>query len=178
MTNLNRAPGALTLPLIILAIYALVRVSGFEPQQEGLGDHVTALFLIFGASTAYLGFLDSRRMWWWFSSILLLTLAADEVFMLHESFECAYGLSEMYVFATYLLSLSALLVWNASITLGFSGKLLVAAMTLFGLAVLSDQMLNEAVLEVAGFPVDVEQLLECFGALSLSSAFASHLLDD
>jgi len=84
----------------------------------------------------------------------------------------------MYVFATYLLSLSALLVWNASITLGFSGKLLVAAMTLFGLAVLSDQMLNEAVLGVAGFPVDVEQLLECFGALSLSSAFASHLLDD
>lgn len=173
--DLLQSPGRFFLPIFILAVFAYVRLNGIEPPVEGLGDHVTALWFIFGASATYLGFIKTNNMWWFLASILLLLLATDEVFMVHESISNYFFISELWIFGIYALALVSLILFGPLSALeGWSFRFFMAFVLMSVCSVTLDQFVVEGTFGNIG----IEQQLENIAALSLCFSFTNIYLKE
>ena len=174
-----------SLPTIIYIVFFSIRIQGIQPPAEtGMGDFITAIFFIFGASVTYLiyvikcvWFFPPSGQWeswyWMLVSYFLVFLSYDEIFMIHETLSATLNVSEASIFIIYGLILIALLVSNRpKISRTFFFFLL--CFIFFGsVAVISDTFYGEGVITIFGKRIDYEQLAESMGALSLSCAFTS-----
>lgn len=178
------------LPVIIYGVFFVIRLMGLQPKTEtGMGDFITALFFIYGASVVYLTFFlkcmnvfpenRSGENWWWFSvSFFLMYLAYDEIFMIHENIGRLIVIREVYIFLFYALILILLIYfYRQKVTPSFR-FFLVCFICLSGIAVISDTFLGEGLINIFGREIDFEQLAESLSALCLASAFTSATINE
>lgn len=178
-----------SVPIIIYSIFFVIRLSGFQPPAEAeMGDFITAMYFIFGASISYfifvtqcLNYLSSstkQRMWWWLLSCFLLLLAFDEIFMIHENISRVLGINEVVVFLVYGTMLCLLLLWNRhKITKNFL-FFFIPFVFLSGIAVIADTLFSEGLINILGKEIDYEQLAESLSALALSSGFLAMAINE
>ena len=173
--------------IVLYLIFLIARFQGLQPAMEGeLGDFITALNFLFGSFVAYFMFVlnpkkDSRylknSLWWWLVSLLLITLAMDELFMLHEQVGVALGLKDTFVFLAYGAILGILLLLRVQEVFVKDTFIFLAIFAILSItSQLADYLYNEGTFMILGRDISYEQLLESFGALSLSCAITSMAL--
>jgi len=193
-TLMNRSLGfyfQLLFPVIIIyGAFFVIRVLGFQPPAEAeMGDFITALFFIFGASISYFIFIlsllanspkyiNGNKCKWSLASYLLILLAYDEIFMIHENISRYFQMSDIFVFAFYGLMLAAVIYLYRSQMTDFFKLFLILFIFLAAVSVLSDSIMGEGYIRLFGLDIDFEQLAESLGALALSSAFVSLALNE
>jgi len=169
------------LPLLVFGIYGSLRLARVQPAQEsGMSEFITSGFLLFGMSVCYFaavifGLGRARREygWWLAAAGLFLLLAVDESFMIHETLDRLPLVSETHVFLLYGLFLLVLLLALRPSRSAFWVLLSLFAVAC-GISHTADTFQGEGVLYVRGTEIDYEQILEMFGAMFLSAAFALH----
>ena len=182
-----------SLPIFLYGVFIALRVSDIQPPMEGeLGDFITALNFIFGASSAYLVFIITTcegfsknnwlSLWWWLMCALLLLLALDELFMIHETIGKNLGINDTLVLLSYGLLLGLLLLFRLKEIIKKETLIFLFAFAAFSLiSQASDYFYGEGLIFVMGRDVSYEQFAESFGALSLTAAvvtIAVRQLDD
>ncbi|MCP4568851.1 MAG: hypothetical protein GY841_14835 [FCB group bacterium] len=175
--------------IVIYGIFFALRLGGLQPPSEAsMGDFISAIYFIFGASVAYLlfvmkamGFLQQRKptgYWWLGLFYLLLYLAYDEIFMIHEWVCYWLGMRDIYLFMLY----GAFLSWLVFVIRRIISKpvyiLLAGFVFLAAVAVLSDTFLGEGEITLFGRVFDFEQLSESLSALSLAIAFLTMAINE
>lgn len=178
-----------SVPIIIYSIFFAIRLNGLQPPAEAeMGDFITAMYFIFGASISYfifvlrclnyLPFSTKQKTWWWLLSCLLLLLAFDEIFMIHENISGALGIKEIIVFMAYGSMLCLLLLWNRhKITKNFL-FFFIPFVFLSGIAVIADTLFGEGLINILGKEIDYEQLAESWAALALSCGFLAMAINE
>ncbi|MEW5924265.1 MAG: hypothetical protein AB1746_09780 [Candidatus Zixiibacteriota bacterium] len=175
----------LLLPAIIYSVFFVVRILGMQPPTDaGMGDFITVVYLIFGSSITYVMFVlrslkmlpanGSEEKWWWlFSSLFLLYLSYDEVYMIHENIAEKLQIWDVFIFLTYAaIMLTLVFLHRHKITPLFK-FFLGGFILLAGTSVFTDTVFGEGYISILGREIDIEQISESLGALSLSCAFAS-----
>ena len=174
----------LSAAIVIYGAFFTIRFLGYQPPNEsGLGDFITALFFIFGASVAYFIFIlhnqgDLRSRipsgrWWYMVGAFLMLLAFDEIFMIHEYVCWWLGIRDLYLFMVYGLILMSLIFVVRKILTRTEILLLAAFVVLSGIAVISDTVMGEGMITVFNRAIDFEQLAESFSAFFLASTFVA-----
>lgn len=177
----------LSLPIVIYGIYFFLRVNGIQPESESeIGDFITAINFLFGASVAYFVFIfasnsnvnnGQKAIWWWLMSLLLLLLATDEIFMIHETIGYYFQIHDTYVLLFYGFSLGLLLLFDTKNTLKRPTIIFLGIFFFFSVVALgADYFFNEGVISGYGLEVSYEQLAESFGALCLSASIVSNAI--
>ncbi|PKK82011.1 MAG: hypothetical protein CVT49_15910 [candidate division Zixibacteria bacterium HGW-Zixibacteria-1] len=180
----------LLLPAIMYIVFFSIRILKIQPTPEaGMGDFITAVNFIFGASITYLMFVvrwlkllpsnGSEEKWWWLLvSLFLLFLAYDEIYMVHENLGSIFHLRDVYIFLTYGAILLFLVYLHRHKMTSIFGIFLGGFILLAGVSVVSDTFLGEGFIYIFGREIDYEQLAESLGALSLSCAFVSSAVNE
>lgn len=170
--------------IVIYGAFLTIRLMGYQPPTEsGLGDFITALFFLFGASVAYFVFLlhslgelppiKPSGRWWYFSGAFLSLLAFDEIFMIHEYVCWWLEIRDIYLFMIYGMVLSSLIFIVRHQLTRIHYCLLAAFVILAGTAVISDTVMGEGMITILNRPIGFEQIAESFSAFSLASAFVA-----
>ena len=178
-----------SIPIVLLAAYFFVRLFNFQPiiEIDGFSTLIRVLFLMFGISVAYFVYmvqlslpLDTsatvKTHFWELSSIFLLLILFDDVLMLHEQFYLAFGVSDKVPLIAYGGLLGATLLYYR--TRFFHAFWFFIG--LFGVLAASAILLDNTGIEwrVGGRHIDLEQILEVFALLVLSSAYAAQALHE
>ena len=170
--------------IIIYGIFITVRLAGMQPASEpGMGDFITAVYFIFGASVVYmmfffrcLGLIRASRLnelWCYSVCAFLMFLAYDETFMIHENLSRVFHIREVIIFMTYGAVLMILVYCGRKNLTHASLWFLIGFIALAGIAVISDTFFGEGIVILFDREIDFEQLAESIAALSLSSVFVS-----
>lgn len=178
---------AFSVPAALLFGYFIARVWNYQPIIEinGLSDFIRDLFLMAGCAVAYFMFLihlsrDEKDTpvrgirFWMLSCLFLMLILFDDVLMLHEQFGELFGVSDKVLLIAHGgLFAILLLIFRFRFQLPFwffTG--------IFGLfSVVAIILDNTATYwQIAGRKIDLEQILEVFALLSLSSAFTAQAL--
>ena len=178
---------AFAIPIIMLGAYFVTRALGFQPEIEinGLSDLIRDMFLMFGCSVTYLlhmmqldgvGEEREKTHFWLLSCLLLLLLFFDDVLMLHEGFGAYFGISDKVL----LLINGALL---GILLLSYRKRLIAefwAFIVVFGVLSVGAILLDNTATywNVAGREIDLEQILEVFALLALSSAYGVQAIEE
>ncbi len=172
-----------SLPLIIYSAYFYIRLNGIQLTPEaGMGEFITALYLIFGASVCYFvfairqvwpsAFTAQGNVWWWASATFLTFLAFDEIFMIHENLSASLAIKEIYIFLSYAALLVLLVYFRRSSMRGLSIIFFLLFVGFSGVSVVADALFVEGVVTVFGREISYEQQAESVAVLSLSCMFA------
>lgn len=175
----------LLVPAIIYSVFFAIRFLRIQPGTDaGMGDFITVIYFIFGSSIAYIMFIlrylgmlpsnGSEEKWWWFFvSLFLLYLSYDEVFMIHENIAESLLIWDVFIFLTYAVILLTLVFLHRHKMTPLFKIFLGGFIALAGTAVFCDTVFGEGFIYIFGREIDVEQISESLGALSLACAFAA-----
>lgn len=180
---------AFSVPLVLLTVYFVVRILNFQPtiEMSGLSDLIRAIFLMFGVSVAYFMYLIRifsainsddlvRSHFWKLSSYFLLLILFDDLLMLHETFGAAFGVSDKVLIIMNGGLLGAILLYYRN---RFVRPFWVFIGLFGGSSVLAIFLDNTGTYwHVGGRNIDLEQILEVFALLALSSAYATQALHE
>ena len=183
-TSVSLSLKILSPAIVIFGAYFIIRVLQIQPITEaGLGDFITSVFFLAGASAAYFVYIlkslgkvpasTPGPFWWLTAGYFLMFLAFDEIFAIHEWISLWLAIRDIWLFLLYA-SILVWLIYTIRQKLSRFSLAMVAAFVVFaGISVVSDALMGEGMISIFGRAVDFEQIAESLAAFALATAFIS-----